>query len=80
MKALSVLKGALKKRRGAVIDLKAFIVFLIALMVGGFVYGFLADVLPEGVTGNDLIGFLLSALVIFIIYSWLVKKLRAPPR
>ena len=58
---------------------KAFITFIIALFVGGFIYQFFAKFLPSSITGSQIANFLVSAIVVFAVYVWLVKKLKAPP-
>ena len=61
------------------LDLKAYLVFLVALFVGGFLFNFLAEYVPA-MKGNEIISYLISALIMFVVYVKLVKWLRAPPR
>jgi uncharacterized membrane protein len=58
-------------------ELKAFGVLLLALLVAGFIWGIIGNAIP-GISGG-IMGFLLGGGLLFIIYRWLVKKLKAPP-
>jgi membrane protein YdbS with pleckstrin-like domain len=76
MKAIALLTRA---RRAVVSNetLKAFVVLLIALAAAGIIWGVITQAIPS--ISGGIIGFVLGGLVLFIIYRWLVKTLRAPP-
>jgi hypothetical protein len=58
--------------------IKAFLVLLLALAGAGLIWGFITQMVPN-VPQSGILGFFLGGLILFLVYRWLVKLLKAPP-